>query len=140
MNQSMIFGPFFALMLLTLLVWVYLYMRRIPFIRRSNLRPEQLAAVEFARLSPPAVVNPSDNFRNLFELPTIFYAIALYLYVRHEADGVDIIAAWTFVAFRALHSAVHCTINIVPLRFGLYAASSVALWFIVIRAAFRLVM
>jgi hypothetical protein len=39
------------------------------------------------------------------------------------------------VVFRVLHSAVHCTINIVLLRFALYAASSVALWFMVLRAA-----
>jgi hypothetical protein len=33
-----------------------------------------------------------------------------------------------------LHSAVHCTINIVPLRFGLYCVAAVGLWFVAIRA------
>ena len=138
MEQSKIFEPFFAMMLLTLLVWVYMYSRRIPFITRSNLRPEQLTAVEFARLSPPAITNPSDNLKNLLELPTIFYAMVLYLYVRHEVDRVDIIVGWIFVGFRVLHSGVHCTINVIPVRFWLYAASSAALWFIVIRAAAHL--
>jgi hypothetical protein len=44
-------------------------------------------------------------------------------------------AAWVFVAFRALHSAVHCTINIVMLRFYLYLVSTLAVWFMVVRAA-----
>ena len=43
--------------------------------------------------------------------------------------------AWVFVAFRAAHSAVHCTVNIVLVLFGLYALSSLALWFMVLRAA-----
>jgi hypothetical protein len=40
-----------------------------------------------------------------------------------------------FAGFRALHSAVHCTFNLVLLRFWLYAVSTVALWFMAIRAA-----
>jgi hypothetical protein len=43
-------------------------------------------------------------------------------------------AAWVFVAFRALHSAVHCTINIVMLRFYLYLVSTLAVWFMLARA------
>jgi hypothetical protein len=39
------------------------------------------------------------------------------------------------VAFRVLHSAVHCTINIVMLRFYLYLFSTLAVWFIAGRAA-----
>jgi hypothetical protein len=36
MAQTAIFGPFFATMLLTLLVWVYMYIRRISFITKNN--------------------------------------------------------------------------------------------------------
>jgi hypothetical protein len=58
----------------------------------------------------------------------------LYLYVERRVDATYIVAAWVFVAFRILHSAVHSTVNIIILRFWLYAASTLALWFIVIRA------
>jgi hypothetical protein len=136
MDQNAIFGPFFAMMLLTLVVWVYMYIRRISFIRRSNLQPDQLAKPsELARLSPPAVSNPSDNLKNLFEMPALFYALVFYLYVMYAVDPVYLIAAWTFVVFRILHSAVHCTINIVIVRFWLYFISSAALWFCIMRAA-----
>jgi hypothetical protein len=133
-----IFAPFFVMILLTLVVWVYMYARRIPFIQRNRLRPEQLTPLELARLSPPAVSSPSDNLKNLFEMPAVFYALVLYLYVTGEVDATYIAAAWVFVAFRALHSLVHCTVNIVMLRFWLYFVSTVALWFIAIRAAVRL--
>ena len=136
MNQGSILIPFFGVMLLTLVVWVYMYARRLPFIVRSKLTPAQLTPMEFSRLSPAKVSNPSDNLKNLFELPTLFYALVLFLYVADLVDTSYLIAAWVFVGFRVLHSIVHCTFNFVPLRFGLYAISAAALWFMVLKAAY----
>ena len=136
MSQTAIFGPVFATLSLTFLVWVYLYVRRIRFITGNSLTPEQLAVPgALAELSPPEVSNPSDNFKNLFEIPVLFYVLALYLFVTNEVDATYLTAAWIFVAFRLLHSAVHCTINIVMLRFYLYLISTLAVWFIGARAA-----
>jgi hypothetical protein len=135
MNQAAIFQPFAATMLLTLAVWVYMYWRRIPFILKSRLTPQQLTPQELARLSPPAIANPSDNLKNLFELPTVFYAVVLYLFATQQVDRGYLIAAWIFFGFRLLHSAVHCSFNYVPLRFWLYAISALALWFMVLRVA-----
>ncbi|MGH7878448.1 MAG: MAPEG family protein, partial [Candidatus Binataceae bacterium] len=78
---------------------------------------------------------PSDNLKNLFEIPVIFYALALYLFITKQVDTVYVDAAWLFVVFRVLHSAVHCTFNLVMLRFYLYLLSTLAVWFIAIRAA-----
>jgi hypothetical protein len=39
------------------------------------------------------------------------------------------------VFFRTLHSAVHCTFNLVLLRFYLYLFATLNVWFIAIRAA-----
>jgi len=134
MEQAAIFRPFVATMLLTMVVWVYMYGRRLPFIFSSGLDPKQMTPLELARRSPPQVSNPSDNLKNLFELPTVFYAVVLYLYVTHQVDGAYVVAAWGFFLFRVLHSAVHCTFNFIPLRFALYVISAGALWFMVIRA------
>ena len=134
--QTAIFGPVFATVFLTLLVWVYMYIRRISFIRGNKLSPKDLAVPgALAQLSPPAVSNPSDNLKNLFEIPVIFYALALYLFVTNQVDAAYVNAAWVFVVLRALHSAVHCTVNIVILRFYLYLFSTLAVWFIAARAA-----
>jgi hypothetical protein len=91
-----------------------------------------------AAISPPDVVNPSDNFKNLFEMPVLFYVLATLLIATDRVDSASVVAAWVFVSFRVLHSAVHCTINVVLLRFYLYLASSLALWFIAARAALTL--
>jgi len=134
MVQTAIFGPVFAMIVLTFAVWTYMYMRRIPFIQ--SLDPQiVLTPAKLAELSPPAIANPSDNLKNLFEIPVIFYTLALYLFATGQVDGVYVGAAWVFAIFRALHSAVHCTVNVILVRFALYSISTLAVWFIAARAA-----
>jgi hypothetical protein len=134
MGQAVIFQPFLATMLLTLVVWAYMYGRRLPFILANGLDSKQMTPAELARVSPPRVSNPSDNLKNLFELPTVFYAVVVYLYATNQVDTPYVVAAWGFFLFRALHSIVHCTFNFIPLRFVLYVISAGALWFMVVRA------
>ncbi|MEH1939852.1 MAG: MAPEG family protein [Nostoc sp.] len=136
MTQEAIFSPFFATVFLTFIVWVYMYIRRISFITNRKIRPQELAVPStLAQISPPNVSNPSDNFKNLFEIPVLFYALVLYLFITKQVDAVYVNAAWVFVIFRALHSAVHCTFNLIMLRFYLYLFATLAVWFIAIRAA-----
>ena len=124
---------------LTLLVWLYMYSRRIRFITANKLASQDLAEPgKLAQLSPPAVSNPSDNLKNLFEVPVLFYALALYLFVTQQVDSTYLTAAWIFVTFRVLHSVVHCTFNLVILRFCLYLISTLAVWFMLIRAVVAL--
>jgi len=137
MSQDLIFAPFFAQMFLTLGVWAYMYARRIPFILGLGSQIDLAKPGELARLSPAAVSNPSDNLKNLFEIPVLFYALVLYLFVTQQVDGLHAIAAWVFVVFRAAHSLVHATFNLVILRFYLYLISTLALWLMLFRAAFR---
>jgi hypothetical protein len=136
MTQNAIFSPFFATLFLTLLVWVYMYIRRISFITSRKLTQKEMAEPgTLAQISPPNVSNPSDNLKNLFEIPIIFYALVLYLFITKQVDTVYVNAAWVFVVFRVLHSIVHCTFNLVILRFCLYVFSTIAVWFVAIRAA-----
>ncbi|HVS22928.1 MAG TPA: MAPEG family protein [Gammaproteobacteria bacterium] len=136
MDQNAIFAPFFAQMLLTLIVWAYMYARRIPLIVGLKLTQADLAKPgELARLSPAAVSNPSDNLKNQFEIPVLFYALVLFLYATRQVDAVYVGAAWVFVAFRVAHSIVHCTFNLVLLRFYLYLTATLAVWSMLIRAA-----
>jgi hypothetical protein len=136
MTQSAIFSPFFATILLTMTVWVYLYIRRLPFILSLKIDQQELAAPGvLEKLSPPSVLNPSDNLKNLFEIPVLFYAIVLYLFVTKQVDSIYLNAAWIFFGFRVLHSAIHCTSNQITFRFAAYIISTFALWLMVIRAA-----
>ena len=136
MRQDAIFSPFFATMFLTLVVWVYMYIRRISFIIGRKISQQEISVPgTLAQISPPNVSNPSDNLKNLFEIPVLFYALVLYLFITKQVDTVYVNAAWVFVVVRILHSAVHCTFNLVILRFYLYLFATIAVWFIAIRAA-----
>ncbi len=134
MAPESIFAPFVAMLALTFVVWVYMYYRRLSFLFAHNIDPQSLTSRdEVAGKYPPVIAYPSDNLKNLFELPVLFYAVCLYLYVTGTVDTLHVYAAWVFVAFRVLHSLVHCTVNVVKLRFGVYAIASVGLWFMIAR-------
>ena len=143
-NQNAIFGPFFAMMTLTCGVWVTMYARRIPFIvQYSNKHKGSLDMDDFGNpssrhylplVSPRHVRNASDNLKNLFEIPTLFYALILYLYVTNQVDYIYTNVAWMFVIARYIHSIIHCTVNNV-LRFYVYAFSTFCVWFMALRAA-----
>ena len=136
MNQAEIFGPLLVMFLLTLVVWLTLYARRLPFVFSGEFKPDRGTSLELDMASPASIVHPSDNLKNLFELPVIFYALVIALYVTEQVDTVYLTAAWVFAGFRILHSVMHCTANIIPVRFLLYLVSAFSLWFMVLRAAF----
>jgi hypothetical protein len=140
MEPMRIFIPFAGTMLLTMVVWIYMYARRLPFLAASGmLKRRQLTPEDIARHSPPAVSAPSDNLKNLFEMPTLFYAVVLYLATTGQVDDTYVAAAWAFFVLRVAHSIVHCTFNFIPLRFLIYVGSSAALWFMVLRLSWPLV-
>ena len=136
LTGAQILVPFFGMMLLTLVVWVYMYVRRLawffanPELGADIRSPEQLNAV-----IPEPINRSSNNLKNLFELPVLFYVLCLYLLLLQQVDSLHIYCAYGFLVLRALHSIVHCTANIVLLRFALYLLASLCLWLMVTRAA-----
>jgi len=64
---------------------------------------------------------------NQFELPVLFYACCVLLYIT-EADNLPaVVLAWIFVALRYLHAFVHVTSNNLRYRSPLFAAGYVVL-------------
>jgi hypothetical protein len=81
---------------------------------------------------------PAHNYNHLMEQPTIFYAIALTLAMMGFGGGINLYLAWGYVGFRILHSIVQATVNIVQIRFPLFALSSLCLLGLTIHAAIRM--
>jgi hypothetical protein len=130
-----IIQPVVALMLLTMIVWIYMYIRRIGYIRQHRIDPSSINSPEALSAALPDAVNaPSNNLKNLFELPVIFYAVCVFL-LATEADTTFVNLAWFYVVLRAVHSLIHCTFNIVIYRFLVYLLSSLVLWGMVLRLA-----
>jgi hypothetical protein len=135
MSNEQILFPMLGMMVLTAVVWFVLYARRIPAMQRAG-KPAQAYTTPdvVVGVLPEEVSYPANNFKNLFELPVLFYALCLYLYVTGTTGAADVFAAWLFLAFRIVHSAIHCTVNIVMARFITYCAAAFALWFMLGRA------
>jgi len=134
-GRDLILQPVIGMMLLTAVVWFVLYSKRIPAMKKARLPTQTWTTPDkTVELLPEAINYPAYNFKNLFELPVVFYALCLVLFVTNSVDNVHVIAAWTFVAFRVLHSVIHCTVNIVMARFLCYLVASLALWFMLARA------
>lgn len=123
------------MMLLTILVWFYMYYLRISFFIRNNVNPQSVSTTRQLRDIVPETTNtPSENLINLFELPVLYYAVCIYLFLTHNVDIIYLTLAYAFVLFRAGHSLVHCTYNQVMPRFYLYLLSSIILWIFILRA------
>ena len=123
-------------MLLTLVVWIYMYFRRTSYLLREKIDLRSVDTPEKAATVVPGTVSlASHNLKNLFELPVLFYAVCLYLFVSDSVDRFYLAAAWWFFAFRIPHSLIHCTYNKVEHRFAAYMFAAIALWAMVIRGA-----
>ena len=122
--------PSVAMVAITAVVWMRMYSQRIGEMLRRRISPGDLATSRHAA-SVLQDVNAADNFRNLFEVPVLFYVFCLAVYTTHHQDVLVLGGCWLFVALRAVHSAIHCTYNNVMPRFYVYATSTVllfALW------------
>ncbi len=129
-DRATIFWPVLAMAVLTFAVAIRMFVIRVGEMRARRIHPQAVATSREAATQFQDVA-AADNFRNLFELPVLFYVLCLALYL---TDGVTVLQlglAWTFVALRCVHSLVHVTYNKVMHRFRAYAlglAVLIAMW------------
>ena len=124
------------MMLVTFAVWIYMYLRRTLFLvgERVDLRKVDTPAKMDVNVAHDVNL-PAYALKNLFELPVLFYALCLYLYVTATVDSLYVMAAWIFVAGRAIHCVIYCAYNTVMHRFVAYFLSALVLWAMILRAA-----
>jgi hypothetical protein len=127
MDTRLIFLPALAMAALTFVVWWRMYVMRIGEMKRERIHPQSVAmsADMAARVKD---TRASDNFRNLFELPVLFYMALAIAALTGQVNAATIGLAWTFVALRIVHSTIHCTYNKVMHRFSAYVAGGLVLW------------
>jgi hypothetical protein len=124
--------PILALVLWTLVIWVWMYATRIPAMQRAKIDPQEAARTRVLDL-PPEVMWVSDNYNHLMEQPTIFYAAAIAAHLAGHADPINIGLAWGYVTLRVVHSLIQCTVNIVMFRFLVFTLSTLALAALAVR-------
>ncbi len=130
--------PVLALVVWSLIVWIWMYATRIPAIQAARIDPQSARHPGSLDGLPSGVRQVADNYNHLMEQPTIFYALVFYVVLAGHSDIIYIGLAWAYVALRVVHSLIQNTVNIVPLRFTVFSLSTVALMAIAIRACIAL--
>jgi hypothetical protein len=127
MDERAIFLPALAMAALTFMVWWRMFFMRVGQMKRERIHPQRVATSAQAG----ALLTDSraaDNFRNLFELPVLFYVALLVADRIGMVDGITLGLAWAFVGLRVVHSAIQVTYNKVMHRFAAYVSGGMALW------------
>ncbi len=133
-----ILAPAAVLIVWSLLVLLWMVSTRLPALSKAQIdlgTAEPGARGSDLEASLPSVVNwKAHNFTHLMEQPTLFYAVVGVLALAGAGDGLNAQLAWAYVGIRVAHSLWQGMVNTIPVRFGLFALSSLCLIVLAIRA------
>lgn len=133
-----ILNPVLALIIWTLLIWFLMYLRRIPAMQNAKIDPQSAKHPGSLDTLPSSARSAADNYNHLHEQPTVFYALSFFLHLSGHVDTLTVGLAWGYVGLRIAHSIVQTTANIVMIRFGLFAVSSITLIAMAVKALLSL--
>ena len=125
-HHSILLPPI-ALAFLTGFVWLRMGADRLGELRARRIHPQKVAT---SRQMSETMQNlqSADNFRNLFEVPVLFYALCGFLAITQLTSPILLACAWGYVLLRAYHTYIHLTHNKVVRRFQAYVASTIVLF------------
>lgn len=118
--------PLFIQVVLTFVLSVLLAGSRVA----ESLADRNIAAGVKAGRSDvysPRTLRIGDSFRNQFEVPVLFYAGVLLAMVTGPIGDHFVNLAWVFAVSRILHAAIHCSVNIILLRFFTFIIGVIAI-------------
>lgn len=123
-----ILTPALALILWSLVMWMWMYATRIPAIQAAGLDPNKAREPTSLDVLPLKVRQVAYNYNHLMEQPTLFYALVFYTRLANQwVTDIPLILAWIYVGLRVMHSLVQATINVILVRFALHVAGTLAL-------------
>lgn len=138
MEPNAILGPVILLGLLTLIVFFWMYILRIPAMNRINMDPQKAQHTSDLASLPNPARQVGDNYNHLFEQPVLFYAIVFVIWASGHVDALHVYLAWGVALLRVAHTLIQCTYNQVMHRFGVFALSWLLLGAMIVREAIAL--
>ena len=138
METNQLIYPMFVMVLLTFSV-----VARLFFARRKAVAEGAVSAAYFkvyqGQPEPETSAKLARHFANLFEAPVLFYAACIAGIALHEAGGLFLTLAWTYVLLRVVHTTIHTGANSLYPRIIAYFSSWLVLlvmWgFLAVRSA-----
>jgi hypothetical protein len=125
MPARLILYPVLVQVLLTMAVYVLLNMAKRKAVGRGEVDEARRALDEDAW--PDSVRKINNNIRNQFEVPVLFYVLALTLVAINAVNIVALVLAWLFVLSRIAHVYIHVGSNYVPVRRRVFMAGCIAI-------------
>ena len=133
MNRDLIFVPALAQILLTLAVYLYLGIVKAKALKLGQVDLERRALHEDAW--PDYVRQVSNNIRNQFETPVLFYVLVFILWGLQAVNAICLAMASGYFLARLAHAYVHLGSNFVPLRRKIFTISCLLLVGMILAAA-----
>jgi len=118
------FWPLVAQSVLILVLYGLLGLRRSAAVKAGRAKIEQFRE---NRDEPSESLVVRNAIANQFELPVLFYAVSIILFMTQADNLPAVIMAWIFVAARYGHAYVHVTSNNLRYRSPLFALGFLAL-------------
>ncbi|HEX8841454.1 MAG TPA: MAPEG family protein [Sphingomicrobium sp.] len=140
MHISPLLAPVVALVAWSLVMLIWMYAARVSAMKRAGISPKGKRGTRGLDGVIPDEANwKAHNYTHLMEQPTIFYAIVFALVLMGFDHPINVYLAWAYVALRIVHSLIQATVNIVTVRFAVFALSSLCLISLTIHAAIFLI-
>lgn len=133
MNSNLIFWPVLTQITLTILGFMLLGVRKSKAIKIDNVDRTKAALDNDAW--PDYVLMVSNNIRNQFQVPVLFYVLCFIFYSLDAVTVAALSLAWVFVISRIIHAYIHMSSNYVPARFGVFTIGFVVMVLMTILAA-----
>lgn len=111
--------PMIAHVALVFCLYFLLSVRRVGAVKDGRAGVEQFRE---NREEPIESLVVKNCLANQFELPVLFYAVSILLYLVDADNPVTVAGGWLFVALRYAHAYVHVTSNRVRYRRPLFIA------------------
>ena len=118
MTQTALLTPVFTLILWTFAITAIMAYGRVRFTKD----PQDAAHTrDLKGMMPAWVERTADNYNHLFEQPVAFYVVTLSIALMNNIEPLMVQLAWGYVFVRIIHSLVQLTINILLLRYPIFA-------------------
>lgn len=138
-----IIGPVVALVAWSMVMFIWLYVTRIPAMRRAGIDARSMVGGTGRGLDgvvEDQVQWKAHNYNHLMEQPTLFYAVCISLALLGGGDvWINVLLAWLYVGLRVVHSLIQATVNRVVWRFSVFFLASLCLLGLTVHAAGRVI-
>ena len=104
MKLNLVLYPVIAMVVLTFLVTAHLYFVQKRAIKKWDVKYGFFKTYEGN--NPDYLQAARDHYKNIFQLPILFYVWTIFVFIMGKVDTLDLTLAWLFVGSRYVHSGI----------------------------------